>query len=192
LHPPHLPFLLALGVTSTSLMIGKDARAADPPPGPGEATAQPTPPDSTETPPSAPTPPTALSPTEQHDTTVLPAPSPSGWSPQKTWGVALVGVGGASLIAGGVLGWLAHQAWNSAKTDCATGCGSGSAAQGEASDAHRDATASNITFAVGAAGVAIGAILWATAPKKQPVTAVRVVPFVASGAGGVFAVGSLP
>jgi hypothetical protein len=54
------------------------------------------------------------------------------------------------------------------------------------------ATVANVSFVVGVAGLATGAILWVLAPQAKPATALRVGPFVARSAAGVSAEWSMP
>jgi len=56
----------------------------------------------------------------------------------------------------------------------------------------RGAALDGLSFAVGAVGLATGAILWVLAPQSKPATALRVAPFVERSGAGVAAAWSLP
>jgi hypothetical protein len=122
-----------------------------------------------------------------------PAPESSGGlGSQRTLAIVAGGVGVVSVAVGSVLGLLASSKWDQAKTDCGAGCNPGTPPQDEASSAHSLATLANVSFALGAIGLATGAVLWVVAPRAKPAGALRVVPLIASSSGGLAASWSMP
>jgi hypothetical protein len=71
--------------------------------------------------------------------------------PHKTPGIVLIAVGGAALVAGGVMGGLALGQADSAKTR----------SDSDADGARSMALGSDIAIGVGVASVAVGVVLWA-------------------------------
>jgi len=115
----------------------------------------------------------------------------SSWSTQKTLAVVAGGVGIAGVVLGSALGLTANSKWVSAQSECNSACGSGTAAQNDASDAHNLAKLSNVSFAVGGVALAGAVVLWFTAPgggdATPPATTGtrwQLVPVVGSGNGG--------
>jgi hypothetical protein len=115
-----------------------------------------------------------------------------GLGSQRILAIGAGAVGVTGVIAGSVLGLLASSRWQQAKNECGAGCAPGTPAQDDASSAHSMATLANISFAVGAVGLATGAILWVLSPQAKPATALRVAPFVERSGAGVAAAWSLP
>jgi hypothetical protein len=116
----------------------------------------------------------------------------SGLGPQR---IAAIGAGAAGVVGvvvGSVLGLVANSRWDQAKNECGAGCAPGTPAQADASSAHTMAALADVSFAVGAVGLATGAVLWVLAPQSKPATALRLGPFVARSAAGVTAEWSLP
>jgi hypothetical protein len=94
------------------------------------------------------------------------ASKPKSGSTQRVAAVAVGGAGVVGLAVGTFFGLKATSNWSDVKNHCSSypnGC------DGDAVSLHdsaeRAATISNITFALGLAGVAGGAILWFTAPS---------------------------
>jgi hypothetical protein len=114
-------------------------------------------------------------------------------SSQKTIGWVVLGVGGLGLAAGAVTGFLALNKHSDLQNTCPNGTCPASA-QGDVDSFHTMGTISTIGFIVGAAGVATGIVLIATAPKAQssaanaPANKPSVRPFI--GVGTVGAVGT--
>lgn len=123
------------------------------------------------------------------------APVSSGWSTRKTAGVALLGVGGASIIAGAILGGLVPGQKSTIDAHCqpAGGINHCDAQGGSATDtAFALANGSNLTFALGAVLAAAGGGLLllgsddkkvSDPPKKAP-AARRGAPGGISGGAG--------
>jgi hypothetical protein len=109
-----------------------------------------------------------------------PEATPRDGKGQRIAGVAAGGVGVAGLVVGSVLGFGAHSKYNDALTDCK---GTVCTQQGldQSSSAHSEAAASTVVFAVSAALVGGGAILFFTAPKSG----VTVTPSVGMQSAGV-------
>ena len=83
-------------------------------------------------------------------------------------------------------GWWHSRKWSQAKTDCGAGCAPDAPAQQEKSDALSDAGASTLAFVAGGVAVAVGAVLWLTAPRTAgPVTGLQVAPAVGVGLQGL-------
>ncbi|MBX3231625.1 MAG: tetratricopeptide repeat protein [Labilithrix sp.] len=101
-----------------------------------------------------------------------PPPPPAGGAvtaPPKrdrTLAIVALGVGGAGLVFGGVTGALAMSKHGDLDTQCPAGRCPPSAS-GDVDSFRTMATLSTVGFIVGAVGVAAGAVLWFTAPKKQ-------------------------
>jgi hypothetical protein len=111
---------------------------------------------------------------------------------EKTLAIGAGGLGVAGIALGSVLGLLANSKWEQAKTDCGGGCAQGALARDEASSAHSMATLANVSFAVGAVGLAAGVVLWVVAPRPKADGASRAVPSVAISSSGLAAGWSLP
>ena len=91
-----------------------------------------------------------------------------GSSTQRTLAIGAAAVGVLGLAAGGYFGLKASSTWSDAKNGCTAypaGCSTDASAL--ASDAKNQATFSTVAFAVGAAGVLAGAVLWFTAPRSS-------------------------
>lgn len=113
-----------------------------------------------------------------------------GW-PRRTWVYALGGVGVAGVALGSFFGLRTFSTWNQAQHDCGSGCAPGSPAHAEASEAHTDAAVSTVSFLAGGAALAAGAYLFFSAPHDgKTAVGVRVVPWLAAGAGGASVGGS--
>jgi hypothetical protein len=114
---------------------------------------------------AASTPPAAQAPSE-------PAPSSApagGGGGRKTLGLVLGGAGVVGVAVGSVFGLLASSSWNNAKNMCSAGSCPGSTrgqAQSDHDTAVTDGTVSTIAFVAGAALVAGGVVLFATAPSS--------------------------
>jgi hypothetical protein len=105
---------------------------------------------------------------------------------QRGIGLVLAGAGVAGIAVGAAFGLAAQSKWAQAKTDCGPGCGPDAPAQQEKSEAQKDAGASTIAFVAGGVAVAVGAVLWLTAPRStSPVTGLQVVPAVGVGLQGL-------
>jgi hypothetical protein len=119
----------------------------------------------------------------------------SGWSTRKTLAVVVGAVGVVGLGVGGTFGILALSNQMREKSDCSTSeCLNPVPAKSEYTIATQDATAADVAFAVGAALVAAGAVIWFTAPATHaPATngaTLRLAPSMAGGgAGGVLLLG---
>ncbi len=119
-----------------------------------------------------------------------PPPPPSTWSTQKTLAVAALGVGVAGVAVGSVFGLMAKTALHDSNlSSTTTGCDAtnacGAQGLGSRDDAKRDATISTIAFAVGAAGLVGGAVLWLTAPKRSSLATAGVHLWASPQAAGV-------
>jgi hypothetical protein len=102
------------------------------------------------------------------ETTPPPAVSVGTGSSQRTIAVVVGAVGLAGLGAGTYFGLKASSNWTDAKAGCTrfpAGCSDASVNQGN--DAKSNGNLSTIAFAIGAAGVAGGIVLWVTAPKTK-------------------------
>ena len=115
-------------------------------------------------------------------------------SGQRITGVVVGGAGLAGLVVGTVFGLVAKSENDTAKSECLgnTLCDAdGYASNG---DAHRSATVSTLAFAAGAAFLAVGVVLYATAPSGMaaaPATAsVGVAPFAGPDAAGAMVHGT--
>jgi hypothetical protein len=92
-----------------------------------------------------------------------PERSTEGASPRRIAAIASGGVGLACVAVGSILGVAAMSNWNRAKSGCAHGTsGCSPEALDLQSTVDNEALGSTIAFAVGAAGIAAGAVLWLT------------------------------
>jgi hypothetical protein len=108
-------------------------------------------------------------------------------------GLRVVGVG-----VGTGLGLATISSKNQEKTDCpSAGCPGPNHAQAvnDYNSAHSDGTISTIGFAAGAGLIAVGAVLWFTAPSHTEQATLplglRFVPVVGAGSGGIVVDGVL-
>jgi hypothetical protein len=131
-------------------------------------------------------------PTSQADRPVAPV---SAWGTQKTAAVVAGGVAVVGLGLGTGFGLATGSKWSSAQQECGKGCSSTSPAQSDRSTALTDATVSNVAFVVAGAALAGAVVLWVTAPhqheRPRALDAVRLVPTLGRGAGGLVLTGQL-
>lgn len=106
---------------------------------------------------------------------------------QRGWGVALMTIGGAAGVTGGILGGVTLSQYNDLKDDCGqtvAGCD-----VGDRDDNYTKAVVTNWLLGAGLVSLTTGIIVYATAPKweeEPPVTAV-VAP-TPDGNGAAFAI----
>lgn len=144
----------------------------------------------TETPPeaapvaAAPPPPPAP---EPRAVTVSPPPESS----QRTWGLALGGVGVAGLAAGGILGLVAKNRYDDAQ--CENGLCPSSSAQRDSERALKLANYGTISAAAGGALLVVGATIYLLAPGNEEtspaVGALTWAPLVSADTGGIWLAG---
>ncbi len=126
------------------------------------------------------------------ESVALPPPPSHPGATQRAAAWVVGGVGLAGVAAGAVFGIIANSDNKSAAdNDCfSTVC----TAQGisSTSDAKNAATVSTIAFAAGGGLVAVGIVLWLTAPSDKHRTAgsIRLAPLVAPDTGGALIAGS--
>lgn len=112
----------------------------------------------------------------------------SSWSPQRTAGLAVAGVGVAAAIAGGIFGGLAIARKNAERSHCLPSDPHLCDATGVSlrSQALTMANASNVAFAVGGAALVAGVAVFFTAPKPGGGSAsLGLSPTVAAHEGGL-------
>jgi hypothetical protein len=126
------------------------------------------------------------------------APQGSSWSTSKTLAIVAAGLGVVGVGVGTGLGLAAISSKNQEKTDCpSAGCPGPNHAQAvnDYNSAHSDGTISTIGFAAGAGLIAVGAVLWFTAPSHTEQATLplglRFVPVVGAGSGGIVVDGVL-
>jgi hypothetical protein len=120
-------------------------------------------------------------PTEGRERTQTPT-SDAGITPtrpssaQSTLGILAAGAGIVGVAVGAVFGAVAASNWTATKSDCAAGvaCRSYSRATADYNATVTDGTVSTVGLVGGAALVALGVALWATAPSKSSDAAPRV------------------
>jgi hypothetical protein len=98
-----------------------------------------------------------------------PAPPPS--TAQRTAGLALIGVGAAGLVVGGITGGLAVAKHASLTSTCPGGnclVSQQAALEADVDTYHRLATTSTVGVIAGAAVLATGVVVVLTAPRAQP------------------------
>jgi uncharacterized membrane protein YebE (DUF533 family) len=98
----------------------------------------------------------------------------SGGSGRRTFGKVALAVGGATVVAGGVFGYLAMKGWDDAKAACGGSMTCMTAEDATNANDLREqalsrATISNVLFIGGGALVVTGLVLWLTAPAPQEV-----------------------
>jgi hypothetical protein len=126
----------------------------------------------------------------------MPPPDNSARHRRHLIGLGIGGVGLASAVVGGVFGLSASGQWSDAKQACGgdiTRCPAGqlAAAQKHVDDARSAANLSTIFLGAGGAAVAVGAIVWLTAPRLVERHDVGVLPVVGNGSIGLAVSGSL-
>ena len=118
---------------------------------------------------TAETPPPALPSAPAHVESAAPAPLLSSTPFGRTAGYAMLGIGAAGLVAGGVMGVLALSKHASLSGGCPDGhCAPSDSSQVSLYDTL--ATGSTVALVAGAVGVATGFTLLLTTPKAAPVT----------------------
>ncbi len=144
--------------------------------------------------PPAPAPKTEPLPAQQAEAEAT--PTRPAVMPNRTLSFVVGGIGVAGLAAGGVLGLIAIGEKKTVQNDCGAGAGYPACVNLTASarDDNRKlqtfATASTVAFAVGAAGVVAGTVLFLTARSTTSSVAVRVAPVVGEHGGGAGAFGA--
>jgi hypothetical protein len=103
---------------------------------------------------------------------------------RRTVAYVAFGVGGASLIVGGVAGGLAI-AKNSQLSDACPDRTCDVAQRGSIDTYHRLGTIADVGFIVGGIGVVAGVVLLVTQPKDTTAGATKVTPYVGLGSAGV-------
>lgn len=94
-----------------------------------------------------------------------------GLGPQKTWALVAMGVSVVGFGAGTFLALGAKSKYDDAKKSCTNGTsGCDAEAASMSQDARSQGNLATVAFGVGIAGAATGAVLWLTAPKKNPAT----------------------
>jgi hypothetical protein len=87
---------------------------------------------------------------------------------QRILGIVAAGVGVVGIAVGTVFGLQAGSRWSDAKQSCDPYPYCGEEGQRLAHDAKRSGTISTLAFVVGGVGLAGGAALWFTAPRRSP------------------------
>jgi hypothetical protein len=114
-----------------------------------------------------------------------PAPAPSWWTTQRILAVVGGGLGLVGVGLGTSWGLYAISSQNQEKKNCSSAsCPNPAQASVDYTSARNNATASDVSFAAGAAFLAAGAVLWLTAPSVQ------ITPAVGTRGGGVVLGGS--
>jgi hypothetical protein len=115
-----------------------------------------------------------------------------GRGPLKTAAFVLVGVGAASLVAGGVTGGLAIAKWHSAESACesATQCTNHAQAVSDHGTASTFATVSTATLIAGGLALATGVTFLVVAPRREGSSApqgalLELDPMLGYGLGGM-------
>jgi hypothetical protein len=127
----------------------------------------------------APAPATKVATTPAIDTSVS-----SGGEWRKTVAYVALGVGGASLIVGGVAGGLAITKHSQLSDECPNDtCGSTQSANVDTY--RRLGTIADVGFIVGGVGIATGIILLVTQPKETSAAGTKLTPYIGLGGAGV-------
>lgn len=134
-------------------------------------------------------------PADQHATPAAAQPTAASASADAHGGgmggqrvIALVagGVGVVGVAVGSIFGLMAKSDNDQALQNCRTSTLCSQDGINHTNDAKSAATVSTIAFAVGAAGLVGGAVLWSTAPSSAPTTAgIRATPVVGPSYGGL-------
>jgi hypothetical protein len=115
----------------------------------------------------------------------------STWNTRKTLALVVGGAGIAGVAIGGIFGGVAASKWSGAKGESCPNCTQAQFQQAtsDQSSATSAATGSTVAFIAGGALVAVGAVLWFTAPSGHvtppSATALRVIPEIGPGSGGL-------
>jgi serine/threonine-protein kinase len=118
-----------------------------------------------------------------------PAPTKSDGSAQRVIGVAVAGLGVVGIGVGTYFGLSAMSSEKKADRECTPTECENQTGLGHSTDAHHKATASNVAFALGGGLVAVGAVVFFTAPHRS--SSVGVAPVLAPGFAGVSVGGRL-
>jgi len=114
-------------------------------------------------------------------------PPESQGTGQRTAGLVTGGVGVVGIALGAVLGLVASGKESDSQKLCPTTsatCANGNGVQ-ENNDSKTQATVSTVAWIAGGALVAAGAVLYLTAPRARPATALRLMPAVGTGEVGL-------
>jgi hypothetical protein len=109
----------------------------------------------------------------------------SWWTPLRTTGVVVAGVGVVGLVTGAVLGLAAKSSYDDARVRCADGArGCPASAVSDSDSAYGTATGATVVFVVGAAAALGGAalVLFSPPPTPRDAKSGRARPSGASGA----------
>ncbi len=162
---------VTVGAKADQPHVSIPALEDEPAPGPIAATpATPPPQPLTTPPPSAPA--------------ETPPPSSSG-STQRIVGLVAGGVGIVGLAVGSIFGGMAMGNESDSKNRCPTSNCASPAAVSENSDAKSNATISTVAMISGGVVLAAGAVIFLTAPKARPATAIKLMPAVGAGELGL-------
>jgi hypothetical protein len=112
------------------------------------------------------------------------SPSKSDGSAQRVIGVAVAGLGLVGIGVGTYFGLSAMSSEKNADKECTPTQCEDQKGLDDSTDAHHKATASNVAFAVGGGLVAVGAVVFFTAPHRSS-PSVGVAPVFAPGFAGV-------
>jgi serine/threonine-protein kinase len=116
-------------------------------------------------------------------------PAKSDGTAQRVIGVAVAGLGLVGIGVGTYFGLSAMSSEKTADKECAASECDTQTGLNASTDAHHKATASNVAFAVGGGLVAVGAVVFFTAPHRS--SSVGVAPVLAPGFAGVSVGGRL-
>ncbi|MGH7440129.1 MAG: hypothetical protein ACRENE_30935, partial [Polyangiaceae bacterium] len=109
-----------------------------------------------------------------------------GMGGQKVAALVVGGVGVVGVAVGSILGLIAKSDNDQALQNCRTSTFCSPKGLSLTDDAKSAATVSTVGFAVGAAGLVGGALLWLTAPRSEATaTGLRATPVVGPSYGGL-------
>jgi len=127
--------------------------------------------------------PTPASPSQVPPPAPSAAPAKSDGSVQRVIGISVAGLGLVGIGVGTYFGFSAMSSEKKADQECTPTQCQEQTGLNDSTDAHHKATASNVAFAVGGGLVAIGAVVYFTAPHQA--SSVGVAPVFAPGFAGV-------
>jgi hypothetical protein len=116
----------------------------------------------------------------------LATPGSSGWTGRQTGALVLAGFGVVGVGVGTALALSAKSDWQSTAGACPNNTCSDMQTQEDGNNARRRANLATVPIAAGAVALAVGGVVWLTAPKSSSATAIRVTPIIQASSGAIY------